>query len=350
MHKDALAIIAVCVLFPASASACSGTQCKASVELDSAVLLQSKVSISPPVGDVPIDVVYCWAGESMQVNDTRGIYGMGAHDGHGLNEMEVSFRSLQKYLPWFNKVHVLVNGPANPPAWAVNDTRLVMVDRCALFPRGLADCPTKNTHACRAVVHHIPGLNEHFIYMDDDHYFVSPMTPSDFFSVGGQPLIDITLTEDSFSEVYGPPETLPKGPDMPPEHLPRHLSANAPGAQHAAHSPAPMLLSFMKSMAQKYGDWYAFVQSHKTRFSCCDAIIGGDGWHEDFLLVYYWMLFTYKAGEQRPGCRGPPCKCDVVSCFGDCLQNPRSMVVNFNNQDVENWGVVHKLLLQHMGL
>ena len=52
----------------------------------------------------------CWAGESMQVSDTTGVKGMGSHDGHGLNEMEVSFRSLQKYLPWFNKVHVLVNG------------------------------------------------------------------------------------------------------------------------------------------------------------------------------------------------------------------------------------------------
>jgi len=282
------------------------------------------------------------AGESMQERAS-----MSTHDGWGLNEFQVSFRSLLKYAPWFNKVYVLVNGPAHPPTWAANETRLVMVDRCTLFPRGSGDCPTYNSYACNSVAHLIPGLKEHFVYMEDDYYFVRPVNSSQFFSPVGTPLVDFSLNTDSFEEVYGARADL-SGPDMPPEHLPLHMINDDTIGQHASHSPMPMRVSFLKSMESKFSDWFAFLRSHRHRFQCCDVSKRVNGWREDYKLVYYWMLFANKAGEQRPGCRGTPCKCDEPLCVVDCLRDPNTMVINFNDQSVENWRIVHDLVVQRM--
>jgi len=294
-----------------------------------------------------IDAVYCWAGESMQVDDSahagesmqERALDMSIHAGWGFNEFQVSFRSLLKYAPWFNKVYVLVNGPAHPPAWAANETRLVMVDRCTLFPRGSGDCPTNNSYACNSVAHLIPGLKEHFVFMEDDYYFVRPVNSSQFFSPVGTPLVDFSLNTGSFEEVYGARADL-SGPDMPPEHLPLHMINDDTIGQHAAHSPMPIRVSFLKSMESKFSDWFAFLRSHRNRFISLHT--------EDYQLVYYWMLFANKAGEQRPGCRGTPCKCDETLCVVDCLLDPNTMVINFNDQSVENWRIVHDLVVQRM--
>merc|ERR1712194_488998 len=150
----------------------------------------------------------------------------------------------------------------------MGDTRIMMVDRCALFPRRHDDCPTFNSFACASVAHLVPGLEETFVFMEDDFFLVSPMQPSMFFSREGSPLIDFHLDEHSFQKVY---ERTRQGPDVPPEHVPRRLSESWPYVLHACHSPMPMLVSFSMAMEEEFSDWFSFLRSHKHRFQCCDA-------------------------------------------------------------------------------
>lgn len=302
-----------------------------------------------PHNDFPIDVVYCWAGESMQLDADHSteVEKNTSHDGFGLNEMVVSIRSLQKYAPWFNKAYLLVNGPAQLPAWAANDSRIVMVDRCSLFPNR-NNCPTYNSFACQSVLHRVPGLSEHFINMQDDVFFKRPVAPSNFFSAEGKPLT-VPFNSDSLIEMYGPRNQM-NGPDMPPEHIPRVLDCRMRwDTRHCqAHGPWSMLRSFAASLEEEYGDWFAFVRSHKHRFKCCNASESGNWWGEEFALMYPAMLHEKRVGVQTPSRLGTYCECWATTCVASCLKDQSVMALNYNAQDVAGWRIVHTLMDQHL--
>mmetsp|Transcript_52698 Transcript_52698/g.98860 ORF Transcript_52698/g.98860 Transcript_52698/m.98860 type:complete len:767 (+) Transcript_52698:80-2380(+) len=303
----------------ATTAACN--KLDADAELTS--LLQGRLHVEKPdfknleSTNVPIDFVYCWAGETKR-GPTNEVGGGSAEDhniGYSFNEMQYSIRSLQVFVPWFNKVYLLVNGQAKLPAWAVGDSRIVMVDRCTLFPEK-RDCPTMNSAACEAVMHRIPGLHEKFVMMQDDWFLLRKMSPSDFFSTSGRPRYAPPVTKDSLVEMYGPRKYL-HGPHMPPEHVPDRLDSWS-----FTHRAMPMTVSFNMQLEKKFPDWFAFVRSHKTRFVCCNASIFGNGLDEEFLRVYPAMLYKLDAGDQLPkyslktaALHGTACNCENKECI-----------------------------------
>jgi hypothetical protein len=45
--------------------------------------------------------------------------------------------------------------------------------------------PTFNSRAIESQLHHIDGLSEHFLYLNDDMFFARPVTPNSFFTSAG---------------------------------------------------------------------------------------------------------------------------------------------------------------------
>lgn len=316
---------------------------------------EDSTSASTENGNQIIDFVYCWSGEEMQkdieqldsfhdselvAKDTDAL-----HLGFGFNEIKVSIRSLQKFAPWFNKAYLLVNGPARPPYWAVHDPRIEMVDRCTLFPNA-SDCPTFNTFACEAVAHLIPGLSERFIYLDDDLFLTRSVQPSNFFSANGKPITSFDVKTNDLVEIYGSRASLPPGPNMPPELVPMRMTAYP-------QQLTPMLVSFAKLLETKFTHWYAFVRSHKTRFTCCDASTktgGTEACDEDILRVYPAMMHLNHINDELSTSTHSNCThCDHVECIAQCLLNPKVFVVNANNMDAPNWRVVRDLMMHRFG-
>lgn len=268
------------------------------------------------------------------------------NEGWGYNEMQISLRSLQVFVPWFNKAYLLVNGPAKPPVWAAGDSRIVMVDRCTLFPRK-SDCPTMNTAACEAVMHRIPGLQEHFVMMEDDWILLRKMSPSDFFSTDGRPLYAIPVKQDSLVEMYGPRESL-HGPQMPPEHVPDRIDSWT-----NTHRALPMTVSFTMRLEQEFGDWFAFVRSHKTRFVCCNASVVGNGVDELFMRMYPAMLYKWNAGDQLPddspgtaSLYGDMCSCSDEACLKRYLATWGAVAIQ--SCTAQTWPFARNLLVQHL--
>jgi len=303
-----------------------------------------------------IDFVYCWAGEKTQQADEGELAGNAVsrhNDGFGFNEMRTSLRLLQLYAPWFNRVYLMVNGPAPVPVWAASDARIEMVDRCKLFPVA-GDCPTRNTAACQAVAHRIPGLNEHFVYLEDDFFFVQNVMPSTFFTADGKPRI-YGLAEPTFygfdegaiREVYAPRDGL-SGPDMPPRKVPLRVNGYS-------HAPIPMLVSFSQSLENEFADWFAFVRSHKDRFTCCNASVVGEATEEDFNTVWPAMLYDRHAGVPASmagwASMNQYCDCVYIDCVIGTLQNPtRPPYLNIANCAVgEEWHAAENALDQHSG-
>jgi hypothetical protein len=295
-----------------------------------------------------VDFVYCWAGEGKQQSSADGnLKGADTTDDHvegfGFNELKLSIESLQLYAPWFHKVYLLVNGPARKPAWAANDSRIEMVDRCMLFPRR-SDCPTKNIAACQSVVHRVPGLLERFVFLEDDFIFIRPVQPSHFFSPHGKPYITTLLTDSQLMEAYGARDLLMTGPDMPPDHVPLRV-------EWFVHVPMPMTISFSTRLEQDYSEWFAFVRSHKTRFTCCDASIHTNGLAEHFLRIYPAMLHKYGAGVQPPNATGDDhrCDCGARKCIREHLANPTETTLTLQSCHwAADWSAAHKLILEHM--
>lgn len=265
---------------------------------------KSGVEEPPPASSpFPIDFVYCWAGEQVQMDGWPGGKKMDGdnfdmdHSDHntggGFGEMRWSLRYLEAYAPWFNKVYLLVNTPALRPAWLTERARekIMVVDRCSLFPEHeKQNCPTLNSHACQAVMHKIPGLSEHFVAMQDDFLIHKAASAATFFTFDGKPNVLVEHANDQ-ADVYA--GHIRSGPDQPPNMRPTRM-------RDYRHFPIPMLVSFAEEMEKKYPDWYAFVRSHSTgRFNCCDKTDTSDGGlDEDFQRIYPHMLLSEGKGHE----------------------------------------------------
>lgn len=146
--------------------------------------------------DFPIDVVYTWVDGSDPAWRERKA---AAHSAVGLgelnefasnesrflsrDELRYSLRSLDMYAGWVRHVY-LVTDDQVPPWLDTSNPRITVVSHRELFgERG--KLPTFNSHAIESQLHHIPGLSDHFLYLNDDFFFGRPVRPQLFFQGNG---------------------------------------------------------------------------------------------------------------------------------------------------------------------
>jgi hypothetical protein len=143
----------------------------------------------------PIDVVYTWVDGDDPTWRTRRDAAMGvtaeqrhpeaANDARfaSRDELRYSLRSLEKYADFVNHVYLVTDDQC--PAWLRRDhPRLTVVDHRDIFPEDAA-LPTFNSHSIESRLHHVPGLSEHYIYMNDDFLFGRRVDASNFFLASG---------------------------------------------------------------------------------------------------------------------------------------------------------------------
>eukprot|EP01155_Anaeramoeba_flamelloides_P051757 Anaeramoba_flamelloidesc42522_g1_i7.p1 GENE.c42522_g1_i7~~c42522_g1_i7.p1 ORF type:complete len:613 (-),score=157.93 c42522_g1_i7:420-2258(-) len=119
-----------------------------------------------------IDVVFTWAGIIKTMNN-RNRYNY---------ELQFSLRAVHKYLPWVNKIYVLINSDTDYPYWINKEKsgKVVVYDRCKIIEKP-EHCPTLNTFAVFSALEKIEGLSNKFILIDDDVFINQPLTPDFFF-------------------------------------------------------------------------------------------------------------------------------------------------------------------------
>lgn len=97
-------------------------------------------------------------------------------------ELRYSLRSLEKYAPWVRRIYLVTNGQI--PHWLnLDHPRLTIITHQDIFPN-TSHLPTYSSPAIESHIHRIPGLSEHFLYLNDDVMFGSEVWPEDFFSPG----------------------------------------------------------------------------------------------------------------------------------------------------------------------
>jgi hypothetical protein len=116
------------------------------------------------------------------------------HAGDDLDDRAtpLSGTQLSQFAPWIR--HVFLVTDQQRPGWLNEDCpRISVVDHRDLFG-GRGRLPTYNSHALSARLHHIPGLAEHFLYLNDDVFFGRRTGAELWFDGNGQTRFHSTRT------------------------------------------------------------------------------------------------------------------------------------------------------------
>lgn len=140
--------------------------------------------------EYPIDLVLPWVdGSDPEWLAEKAAYSGAQGDARSnryrdWGNLQYVFRGIEKFLPWVRTVHFVTWG--HLPPWLNPDCpRLHVVTHRDYIPE--AYLPSFSSHPIELNLHRIEGLAEHFIYTNDDIFFLRPQSPGDYFR-GGLPV------------------------------------------------------------------------------------------------------------------------------------------------------------------
>lgn len=91
------------------------------------------------------------------------------------------FRGIEKFTPWVNKVHFITHG--HLPKWLdTSNPKLNIVKHSDFIPKEYL--PVFSCNPFEVNLHKIPNLSEHFVYLNDDIFFLKPLKEEYFFKNG----------------------------------------------------------------------------------------------------------------------------------------------------------------------
>jgi hypothetical protein len=107
-----------------------------------------------------------------------------------VGEVGYCVRSLIRFAPFLRRIHIVTDDQVPPvvaeaAAWpAVAREKLSVVDHRDIFGGHEDALPTFNSYAIETMIHRVPGLAEHFVYLNDDFTLIRPLRPEDWFRDG----------------------------------------------------------------------------------------------------------------------------------------------------------------------
>ncbi|MFC7534244.1 stealth family protein [Actinoplanes sp. GCM10030250] len=257
-------------------------------------------AVDPDRIDFPIDVVYTWVDGSDTAWQRRKARALAdnawvgevssqtANDSRyaSRDELRYSMRALHAFAPWVRRVF-LVTDDQVPPWLDLGHPRLTVVSHREIFG-DTGKLPTFNSQAIESRLHRIPGLAEHFLYLNDDVVLGRPVTPDLFFTPGG-----LTRFFPSTARV----DAAPRGPaDRPADSAAknnRRLIEEAFGrvlTRKMMHTPHPSRRSVIAEIERRFAEQVTATAEHQFR-------------HPDdiSLLSSLQQYYAYLTGKAAPG-------------------------------------------------
>jgi len=203
-------------------------------------------------------------------------------------------------LPWVRHIYIVVPDDCAVPSWMDSQAlhfhptdspilftfinsegpSLLFIKQSSIFLDPVDGDRNKNSEAIEANLHRITGLSEHFIYLCDDFFIGRPLSYLYFFDLQMSkiriPKLFISRQIDTPWFAGGTTNFLPF--NRPLYKCPENLEPSAPDAtkrpqrslsRYMEHQPRSMLKSMLSSLEAEFPEWFAFVSSHKTRYSSC---------------------------------------------------------------------------------
>lgn len=247
----------------------------------------------------PLDVVYTWVdGDDPQWKARKQAAhqaaGLGAlhefavHDSRftSRDELRYSLRSLDMYADWVRTVYLVTDDQV--PEWLdLSHPKIRLVSHRELFgDRG--QLPTFNSHAIESQLHHLEGLSEHYLYLNDDVFFGRPVAPDVFFHSNG--LAKFFTSQAKLG--LGPSSPL----DMPGVSAGKnnrdliHKAFDSTATNKFKHVPHAQRRSVLLELEQRFPEVFAETASHQFRRET-DYSIAASLHH----------MYAYETGRAVPG-------------------------------------------------
>lgn len=149
--------------------------------------------------DFPIDAVITWVDGADPLHKAKldaylaslgGVRPRAASAArfHNSGEIEYCVTSLLRFAPWIRTIFIITDEQQPDIVEKLKGTeyeqRIVIVDHKTIFS-GYEYClPTFNIRSIMSVLWRVPGLAEHFIFLNDDFSLLRPLRREDFFRDG----------------------------------------------------------------------------------------------------------------------------------------------------------------------
>ena len=215
----------------------------------------------------PVDAVYTWVDDTdpaWQESRSRFDSMDASEDGAGparfghSDALRYSLRSLWYYAPYIRNIYIVTD--SQRPRWLATGPHVTIVDHRDIFNDPTA-LPVFNSHAIETQLHHIPGLSEQYLYINDDVFFGRASHWSEYFTPAGTPCFF-----ESLVRIPVAPDTGAPGID--------HAGANAQRVlvelfgwasnQKMKHTPHAQLRSIHDELERRLPDVYA--NTARSRF------------------------------------------------------------------------------------
>ena len=245
----------------------------------------------------PVDAVYTWVDGTDPAWRER--FDRARAEAHGVeyhaesqaenrytsrDELRYSLRSLDMYAPWIRHVYLVTDQQV--PSWLRPDTdRLTVVDHRDVFPDPQV-LPIFNSSAITTVLHHIEGLSEHYLYLNDDVFFGRDVTPETFWFGSG------------VAKIFPSKQARPFGPAHAADEPHVNISQNIRAALQRStghsislairHTPYPQIRSVNAEIEDRYSDIVRATAAQRFRH------------HTDIALDQLFHYYAQVTGHAVP--------------------------------------------------
>ena len=112
-------------------------------------------------------------------------------------EIRLLLDSIEYNMPWVRRIHLCVHD-GQIPVW-VGETaffreKIKVHEHSSYFDSDIK-LPTFNSFVIDTQIKNVPGLAEHFIFMENDMFIPNPLSPNRFFATSGLPRLSCVLRD-----------------------------------------------------------------------------------------------------------------------------------------------------------
>ncbi len=184
---------------------------------------------------------------------------------NNFGQLKLALRSIYFCIPWIRHIHLIFHNENQVPEWLnINHPKLKVQFHQQYFDPQIP-LPTFSSFVIDTQIDRVPGLAEHFIYMEDDEFFCKSVAKSDFFTDDGKPVLRYYekkqgmrnwSSAESFSKSSSKvwPDILKIANWIWKSHL--NIQNGIEYCFFDDHFPLPLLKSFIRSTHEKFPDLY----------------------------------------------------------------------------------------------
>ena len=188
------------------------------------------------------------------------------------------------FAPWFRRIYLVTDGQI--PAWLdVNSPKITVVDHREIFGREAA-LPVFNSNAIISRLHHIPGLREHYVYINDDVFFGQEVRPEHFFLPNGTARVFPAKQHRPFGVATR--EAQPHLNVTRNIRTPLEREFGVTVTRAIRHAPHPQLRSVHEEMERRFSAQYSATTSSRFRH------------HEDIVADQLFHYYAQLTGQAVP--------------------------------------------------